>query len=77
MKHTGKARSCSISDPRVKPVIYTATGSALLLPPMGLHAHPTRSGKICYSPGWHGSVFLQSSQQKSVFLRLSGKLTIV
>ncbi len=35
MKHTGKARSCSISDPRVKPVSYTGAGSALLLPPTG------------------------------------------
>src|SRR6266536_2012488 len=32
MKHTGKGCACSIFDPQVKPVIYTATGSALLLP---------------------------------------------
>jgi hypothetical protein len=72
MKHVGKARSCSISDPRIKPVIYTATGSALLLPPTSAQARPIHSGKICYYPGWYGSVFLQSSQQKSVFLRLCG-----
>ncbi|WP_172632456.1 zinc ribbon domain-containing protein [Dictyobacter arantiisoli] len=35
MKHTGKARACSITDPRVKPVSYTGAGSALLLPPTG------------------------------------------
>jgi len=72
MKQTGKARSCSISDPRVKPVSYTGAGSALLLPPTGSHARPIRSGKMCYYSGWHGSVFLQSSQRKSVFLRLCG-----
>ncbi len=72
MKHTGRARSCSISDPRVKPVSYTGAGSALLLPPTGSHARPIVSGKICYYPGWLGSAFLQSSQKKSVFLRLCG-----
>jgi len=72
MKQTGKARSCSVSDPLVKPVIYTATGSALLLPPTSPHARPILSGKICYYPGWHGSAFLQSSQPKAVFLRLCG-----
>ena len=72
MKQTGKARSCSISDPGVKPVSYTGAGSALLLPPTGSHARPIRSGKICYYSGWHGSVFLQSSQRKSVFLRMCG-----
>ena len=72
MKHTGRARSCSITDPRVKPVIYTATGSALLLPPTSPHARPIVSGKICYYPGWYGSAFLQSSQPKAVFLRLCG-----
>lgn len=72
MKQTGKARSCSISDPRVKPVIYTATGSALLLPPTSSHARPILSGKMCYYSGWYGSVFLQSSQPKAVFLRLCG-----
>lgn len=72
MKHTGRARSCPITDPRVKPVIYTATGSALLLPPTSPHARPIVSGKICYYPGWYGSAFLQSSQPKAVFLRLCG-----
>lgn len=72
MKHTGKARSCSITDPRVKPVSYTGAGSALLLPPTNPHVRPILSGKICYSPGWYRSVFLQSSQPKAVFLRLCG-----
>jgi putative transposase len=72
MKHTGKARSCSISDPRVKPVSYTGAGAVLLLPPTGLHARPSPSGKISYYPGWFASAFLQSSQPKAVFLRLCG-----
>jgi putative transposase len=72
MKHTSKARSCSISDPRVKPVTYTGAGSALLLPPTGSHARPICSGNICYYPGWLRSAFLQSSQPKAVFLRLCG-----
>jgi hypothetical protein len=72
MKHLGKARSCSIVDPRVKPVSYTGTGSALLLPPTNPHVRLHHAGKICYSPGWYGSVFLQSSQPKAVFLRLCG-----
>jgi putative transposase len=72
MKHTGRARSCSISDPLVKPVSYTGTGAVLLLSPTGSHARPSVSGKICYYPGWLGSAFLQSSQRKAVFLRLCG-----
>jgi predicted RNA-binding Zn-ribbon protein involved in translation (DUF1610 family) len=72
MKHMGKARSCSITDLRVKPVSYTGTGSALLLPPTSPHARPPRAGKMCYYPGWYGSAFLQSSQPKAVFLRLCG-----
>jgi putative transposase len=72
MKQMGKARSCSITDPRVKPVSYTGMGSALLLPPTGSHPRPMLSGKMCYYPGWLGSVFLQSSHQKQVFLRLCG-----
>ncbi len=72
MKHTSKARSCSISDPRVKPVSYTGAGAVLLLPPTGSHARPILSGKICYYPGWLGSAFLQSSHKKHVFLRLCG-----
>jgi putative transposase len=72
MKHASKARSCAITDPRVKPVSYTGMGSALLLPPTGSPARPIVSGKICYYPGWLGSAFLQSSQRKAVFLRLCG-----
>jgi putative transposase len=72
MKHASKAQSCSISDPRVKPVSYTGAGAVLLLPSTGSHARPIVSGKICYYPGWLGSAFLQSSQEKSVFLRLCG-----
>ncbi len=72
MKQTGKARSCSITDPRVKPVSYTGAGAVLLLPPTGSHARPILSGKICYYPGWLGSAFLQSSHKKHVFLRLCG-----
>jgi putative transposase len=72
MKHTGKARSCSIADPRVKPVSYTGAGAVLLLPPTGPHTRPILSGKMCYYPGWFGSAFLQSSQPKAVFLRLCG-----
>ncbi len=72
MKQTSKARSCSISDPRVKPVSYTGAGSALLLPPTGNRPARTIRGKICYYSGWLGSAFLQSSQQKAVFLRLCG-----
>ena len=72
MKQTDKARSCWVSDPLVKPVIYTATGSVLLLPPTSSHPRPILSGKICYYPGWYGSVFLQSSQPGAVFLRLCG-----
>jgi len=41
MKQTGKARSCSIYDPRVKPVSYTGAGAVLLLPPTG--NHPARN----------------------------------
>jgi transposase len=72
MKQTGKAHSCSITDPRVKPVSYTGAGSALLLPPTRLHARPPGAGKMCYYPGWYASAFLQSSQPKAVFLRLCG-----
>src|SRR5439155_25034198 len=72
MKDTSKARSCSIADPVVKPVSYTATGAVLLLPPTGNYPGRTIRGKICYYPGWLGSAFLQSSQEKSVFLRLCG-----
>ena len=72
MKHTGRAHSYSISDPRVKPVSYTGTGAVLLLPPTGSHARPLVSGKICYYPGWLGSAFLQSSQKRTLFLRLCG-----
>jgi putative transposase len=72
MKTLGKARSCSITDPRVKPVSYTGAGSALLLPPTSSHARPHHAGKIYYYPGWYGSAFLQSSQPKAVFLRLCG-----
>ena len=72
MKQSGKARSCSMTDPQVKPVSYTGAGAVLLLPPTGSHARPIRSGKICYYPGWLGSAFLQSSQPKAVFLRLCG-----
>jgi putative transposase len=72
MKQTGKAHSCSMTDPQVKPVSYTGAGAVLLLPPPGSHARPILSGKICYYPGWFGSAFLQSSQKKSVFLRLCG-----
>lgn len=72
MKQTGKARSCSMTDQRVKPVSYTGTGAVLLLPPTGNHPARNIRGKICYYPGWLGSAFLQSSQKKSVFLRLCG-----
>jgi len=72
MKQTGRARSCSISDPLIKPVTYTGAGAVLLLPPTGSHTRPILSGKICYYPGWLGSAFLQSSQPKAVFLRLCG-----
>lgn len=72
MKHTGKARSCSISDLRVKPVSYTGAGSALLLPPTGPRPARHVRGKMCYYPGWYGSAFLQSSQPQAVFLRLCG-----
>ena len=72
MKQTGKARSCPITDPRVKPVSYTGAGAALLLPPPSSHARPMVSGKICYYPGWLGSAFLQSSHKKHIFLRLCG-----
>jgi hypothetical protein len=72
MKQAGRAHSCSMTDPLVKPVIYMATGSALLLPPTSHHARPILSGRICYYPGWHASVFLQSSQPRAVFLRLCG-----
>lgn len=70
MKLTGNAHACSISDPRVKPASYTSAGAVLLLPPLGHHAYPTRSGKLFYYPGWHASVFLQSSQPQAVFSRL-------
>ncbi len=72
MKHTGKARACSIFDPRVKPVSYTGTGAVLLLPPTGNHPARNIRGKMCYYPGWLGSAFLQSSHQKHIFLRLCG-----
>jgi putative transposase len=72
MKATGKARACSITDPQVKPVSYTGTGSAVLLPPTNSHVRPHHAGKICYYPGWYGSAFLQSSQPRAVFSRLCG-----
>ena len=72
MKHTGKARSCSIIDPRVKPASYTGAGAVLLVPPTGNHPARNVRGKICYYPGWLGSAFLQSSQKKDLFLRLCG-----
>ena len=72
MKHTGKARACSITDPRVKPVSYTGAGAVLLLPPTGNHPARNLRGKFCYYPGWFGSAFLQSSHKKLVFLRLCG-----
>jgi transposase len=72
MKHTGKARSCSIADSRVKPVSYTGAGAVLLLPPTGSQTRPILSGKMCYYPGWFASAFLQSSQPKAVFRRLCG-----
>jgi predicted RNA-binding Zn-ribbon protein involved in translation (DUF1610 family) len=72
MKHTGKGRSCSITDPRVKPVSYTGAGSVLLLPPTETNSARHVRGKFCYCPGWPGSAFLQSSQPKAVFLRLCG-----
>jgi len=72
MKHTGKARACSIFDPQVKPVSYTGTGAVLLLPPTGNHPARNIRGKMCYYPGWLGSAFLQSSHQKHIFLRLCG-----
>src|SRR5712692_7110011 len=72
MKQTGKARSCSIYDPRVKPVSYTVAGAVLLLPPTGNHPARHVRGKICYYPGWLGSAFLQLSQPKAVFLRWCG-----
>ncbi len=61
MKHVGKGRACSIFDPKVKPVSYTG--------PRHL-AFPQHAGKLYYYPGWHASVFLQSSQPKAVFSRL-------
>ncbi|HEX6554566.1 MAG TPA: transposase [Ktedonobacteraceae bacterium] len=72
MKSLGKARACSITDPRVKPVSYTGAGSALLLPPTGSQPARHVRGKICYAPGWLASAYLQSSQPKAVFLRLCG-----
>lgn len=72
MKHLGKAQACSITDLRVKPVSYTGTGSALLLPPTGLDPARHVRGNICFYPGWFGSAFLQSSQPKAIFLRLCG-----
>ena len=72
MKSLGKARPCSITDPRVKPVSYTGAGSALLLPPTEIHSARHVRGNICYAPGWLGSAFLQSSQPKVVFPRLYG-----
>ena len=72
MKQSGKARSCSMTDPQVKPVSYTGAGAALLLPSPSTHARPSVSGKICYYPGWLGSAFLQSSHKKHSFLRLCG-----
>jgi putative transposase len=72
MQTMGKARPCSITDPRVKPVSYTGAGSVLLLPPTGINPARHVRGKICYYPGWLSSAFLQSSQPKAVFLRLCG-----
>lgn len=72
MKQTGKGRSCSMTDPRVKPVSSTGAGSVLLLPPTGNHPARNLRGKIYYAPGWIGSAFLQSSQRKALFLRLCG-----
>jgi putative transposase len=72
VKQTGTGRACSITDPGVKPVIYTATGSALLLPPTGSRPARHVRGNVCYLPGWLGSAFLQSSQPRAVFLRLCG-----
>ena len=72
MKQMGKARSCTMVDPRVKPVSYTGTGAVLLLPPTGKNPARHVRGKICYYPGWLGSAFLQSSHKRHLFLRLCG-----
>src|SRR6266567_2095793 len=72
MKQSGKARSCSMTDPQVKPVSYTGAGAVLLLPPTGINPARHVRGKICYCTGWLSSAFLQSSQPKAVFLRLCG-----
>jgi hypothetical protein len=70
MKQMGKVRACSMTDPMIKPVIYTATGSALLLPPTSSHTRPNPSGKRFFYPGWLSSVFLQSSQFRAIFPQL-------
>jgi predicted RNA-binding Zn-ribbon protein involved in translation (DUF1610 family) len=72
MQASSTARRYFVRDAFVKPVSYTGAGAGLLLPPPGSHARPQRAGKICYSPGWLKTAYLQSSQPQPTFLRLCG-----
>lgn len=78
-QQTGVGRAFAVSDPAVKPVPYTVTGSVLLLPPTG--HKPARAtvpagehgrSTISYLPGWRKSAFLQSSLPRAVFPQLCG-----
>jgi putative transposase len=71
-KPVRKVRSCAISDSIVKPASYTGVGAVLLLPPPGSKARPQLSGKRYDYPGWCSCAFLQSSQPRTLFLRLCG-----
>jgi transposase len=72
MQASTTARRYFVRDALVKPVSYTGAGAGLLLPPPGSHARPQMAGKICSSPGWLKTAYLQSSQPQSTFLRLCG-----
>jgi putative transposase len=72
MQTTSVWHPCQVRDPSVKPVSYTGAGAGLLLPPPGSHARPQVAGKICYSPGWFKTAYLQSSHPQPTFLRLCG-----
>jgi hypothetical protein len=68
-QRTAHYRRFSMTDPSVKPVSYTGTGAALLVPPpIRLDSPPETAGRICIT-GWPASVWLSSSYNRaSIFV---------